>query len=862
MIEPIHVEALRYLPGAGARLVQKTARVRLRVSGNRLVDPGALDWSEILPEQTRPWVAPRSERLSDWLAALTVAIQREARDAVWHGRVLDDDGEHLDLAVPYERESVFKDALQWAWRWLMVSVDSTAYRAWLEEAQAGGLPPNTLRFALAAYQRGWPVRVDGRMLHIGWGAARRMLDSSFSGQTSHLAARTARDKHLTSRLLHEAGLPVPPTARVRDWEGAQHIARQLGWPVVVKPADQDQGTAVAAGIRDETALRAAFDAAARFGSGAVIVEKHIAGDDHRLLVVQGRLLMATRRIPGGVTGDGTRTVAQLIETVNADPRRGTNTRSLLMRLTLDAEALACLVEQDLAPETVPAAGRFVHLRRTANISTGGSAEDVTAWIHPDNRRLAERAARIIGLDIAGVDFLCPDISRSWREVGGAICEVNAQPGFRPHWLGDPGRDINGEILDRLFAQHPPRIPTAAITGTNGKTTTARMLHHIWQTAGKVTGVCTTQGVWVGDERVSEADLAGFPGARIVLNDPSVEAAVLELPRKGLIRFGHPCDRYDVGALLNVQDDHIGVNGIDTLEQMAGLKAEVLERAGQAVVVNAEDARCLAMRMRAGCSRHVLVAREAVNPAVVRHRAEGGEAVYVTLQQGVPWIVLADGLQEIFLMPLHEIPATMNGRLRCNEHNALFAAALAWVQGVPLETIRRAMAGFHNSPEQNPERYNVIDGLPFQVLLDYGHNPDGLRELFELVSRWPVAGQRALVSIVGNRFRHHLETQIPWMLATFDRIYLSQDEAYFQKNAHGFGREDPLGEMLAFAQARIEPELRSGQYLMLSRDYRALLKQGLFSGNPGDLVVLLAESRDVLPLIERYRRQQPVEYHGA
>lgn len=875
---------------------QKTARLTLHITGNLdqwhaqcatyIVRELELE-RQVFPvndAKFEQWLKTLScpsqgiDAFAQGLLSLCAAVQREARDAVLQGvvrhiQVIDPESHFLDIALPYEREAVFKQALQYALRWLMLwgnknatqaqfSDMNQAYRTWLEGAQSVGLSPNTLSFALAAYAKSWPVLQQGSLLHIGWGIGRQSLDSSFTGKTSLLAARTARDKLMTNRLLSQAALPVPTSSRVADWLQAQRTAQQLGWPVVVKPGNQEQGKGVVPGIRDMSTLQRAYEKAATYSPGAVIVEKHIDGEDHRLLVVQGCLLMATRRVPAGVTGDQRQTVAQLIEQVNADPRRGYGKRSLLMKLVLDEEAMACLAEQQLDAQSVPDTGRFVRLRRTANISTGATAQDVTAVIHPDNRLLAERAARAIGLDIAGVDFLCPDITRSWHQVGGAICEVNAQPGFRPHWLGDPGRDINADVLDVLFSKQGPRIPTAAITGTNGKSTTARMLHHIWQTAGKVTGVSTTQGVMVGQNWYTQKNLSGLPGSRLILNDPTVEAAVLEMPRKGLIRFGHPCDRYDVAALLNVQDDHIGVDGIDTLEQMATLKAEVLQRASQAVVLNAEDRLSLQMGQQAGCSRQIWVARGEDNTAVFQHCQTGGEAVFVREKEGKPWIVLAKGLQETMLMPLHDIPATMNGLLKFNESNALFAVALAWVQGVELTVITRAMRGFHNSAEQNPGRYNFVAGLPFQVLVDYGHNPEGLHELFKVASRVPVTGKRVLVSVVGNRFRKHLEAQIPGMVQNFDDIYISQDEGYFQKNAHGFDPQDPLGGMLALAKAMITPNLKHGQKLIVDRSCPALIERAVASLQPGDFVVILAEPIDAMRAIDKYQQGQLGNTHAA
>lgn len=484
---------------------------------------------------------------------------------------------------------------------------------------------------------------------------------------------------------------------------------------------------------------------------------------------------------------------------------------------------------------------------------GGTAVDVTHQIHPDNQALAVRAARVVGLDIAGVDFLCPDIARSWREVGGAICEVNAQPGFRVHWLGDPGRDINGEVVDWLFKDKPARIPTAAITGTNGKSTTAMMLHHIWLTAGKMSGVTTTMGTWVGRELLSQDNLSGQPGGAILLADPAVEAAVIEMPRKGLIVFGHPCDRYDVAALLNVQDDHIGVDGIDSRQDMARLKAEVLERASAAVVINADDPLCLAMRERAGTQRHILVARDAIAPALREHLALGGEGVFAQLHHGTPWVVLAQGAAHTPLMPLAEIPATMNGLLRYNESNALFAAALAWAQGIEAATIRKALGSFANTAQQNPGRYNFIEGFPFQVLLDFAHNPDGVRGLMEVVQQLPVQGRRHLVNVmVGSRFKAHLEDLTQRTAGVFDAFVLSCRPEVVSKSVDWAG-DDPAQAMLAHGHRCLRDLGVPESAIYTTPDPQVALQQALAQARAGDLLVLLAKPWAALPVLQAARK---------
>ena len=878
----VRAKDLRLFAGAMAGLPERTATLtleypaalpdwpalaqRLQARGRALrpQEPlfgvGPHDWPHAFVHEATP---PAS--LAHWVVALTVALQRWARDPVWQGRVVPLGPRAARLALPWAREPVLRGALRFALRylgaWLQpdAAVDASLdaeLEAWLATVQAGGLAPSTQRFAQAAHCRDIPVEAGAGYIQLGWGCHAQRMNSSFTGNTGVIATGLARNKMQTSRCLNDGGIPVPPGALVSSWPAAAKVAEKLGWPVVVKPANLDQGVGVAPDIRELDTLKRAFERAFRLSPRAVIVERHVTGADHRLLVVGGQLRSATLRIPGGVTGDGTATVAELVKRVNAHPWRGSNKRSLLIALRLDDEAQACLDDQGLQPDGVPETGRFVPLRRTANISTGGTPMDVTSQVHPDNRRLAERAARLVGLDIAGVDFLCPDISRSWREVGGAVCEVNAQPGLRVHWLGDMARDINGEIVDWLFRDKPARIPTAAITGTNGKSTVARMLHHIWMTSGQIAGVCTTNGVWVGHELISDRNLSGLPGGKMLLADPAVAAAVIEMPRKGLIYLGHPCDRYDVAALLNVQDDHIGVGGIDTLENMARLKAEVLERASRAVAVNAEDPLCLAMRAHAGAPRHILVARDAATPALRDHRQRGGDAVFAQLHHATPWIVLAAGAAQTPLMPLADIPATMNGMLRFNELNALFATALAWAQGLELETIRSALASFANTPEHNPGRYNFIEGFPFQLLLDYGHNPDGVRELCELVTKLPVTGKRHLASMkLGNRHRRHVDELAPLLAQCFDSFVICTDADYVRRSPDWAGA-DPLQNMLDHWTDCLRAQGVAEAAINTRRDQAAAIRAALTNAQPGDLLVLLAEPWVALPILKAAVSESP------
>lgn len=808
--------------------------------------------------------------IMDWVVALCVAFQRWARDPAWQGQVVELTGDSAQLALPWFRQDVFDSAMQLALRHIMIHYEPPLERQeksvalahdlehWLQSVQANGLAVNALRFALAAAQRDIPMKIGTGFVQLGWGSQSERMDNSFTNRTSNLASRLARDKTLSKQLLWYSGIPTSQGIWTHSVDQALEFSRNVGWPLVVKPSSLDGGVAVTAKIQDESELRAAFVKAANAVQGLVIVERHIEGNDYRLLVVGGKLFAATQRVHGGIVGDGRHTVRQLVDVANQNPLRGRDPQSQLIALDLDDEALICLRQQSLTPESLPLAHQSVYLRRTANISTGGTSVDVSHLVHPDNRDLAVRAARLTGLDIAGIDLICPDISRSWHEIGGVVCEVNAQPGFRVHWLGAPERDFNGEVIDWLFANKKARIPTAAITGTNGKTTVSRMLHHLWRCAGKYAGVTTTQGVWIGDEHVSKDNLSGVPGANLLLDDPAVEAAIIEMPRKGLIYFGHPCDRYDVAALLNIQNDHIGVDGIQSLEEMARLKAQVLERATEAVVVNAQDQLTLAMLQHSTAPRRILVSAQDDAPALLAHLATGGEGLTLQMHQGEHWIAHAQGPHITFVLPIKDVPATVGGSYRFNCVNALFAVALAWAQGLPLDVIRQGMSSFQNDTRHNIGRCNFIDGLPCTTVLDFGHNPDGFEEFFNFVSALPRTGQLRLACMnLGNRHRQHLELAAPLIARHFDHVVLSNDPEYVRQNPDYAG-PDPLSSMLQAGELALRNAGLGTDALLVEADRVQALETALSLASAGDVLVVLAEYEIALPVFEAFKlRSAPI-----
>ncbi|MBN2809145.1 MAG: cyanophycin synthetase [Deltaproteobacteria bacterium] len=718
------IKNLHFYPGCQARLGEPSALLNLHWQGQAAVSVTP----EALSARLRPWFAGsglpdfftdvRDFLLADAepfdlgaaFAALAAIMQLLAYQPVGRAQVLSRGEDRVQVAIPWREQEVFKGAVKFALSWLMrlsgaeMAVAEVAedhsFTQWLQNLRLYGLSPNSLSFVRAARRRRLPVQVFSEgVIQLGWGVGQLRLEGCFTDRTGNLATRLVRNKYTANKALARNGVPVPPTRLVSDLAGALKAATELVWPVVLKPVARDQGEGVTPGIKDENQLQRALAAIHALGDKSALLEKHVAGDDYRLLVAGGKLIVATRRRPGGVEGDGRQTVSELLVQVNGDPRRGQQKRSLLKNLILDDEALSLLAEQGLQTGSVPLAGHFVCLRRTANISTGGTAEDVTGIIHPDNKALAERVARIVGLDVAGVDFLTPDISRPWHEVGGYICEVNACPGLRPHWLADPERDLNGEILDWLIRERGGRIPTAAITGSRGTTLVARLLHHLWQCSGKQAGASTTQGVWIGSERILPKNLSGYPGGSIILNDPAVEVAIMEMSSPVLLQYGHPCDIYDVVALLDLQDEPLEASGRKASGRTPftvdlQIQIQALARARQAVVLNVDALPSLeALPVRIVAPRRLLVSRSPEPAPVQAHLRRGGEIVTLTTSADQLWITLVRGQKGQLVLPVNELDLPPEGQNQDYLVKVMFAVALAWAQGLDMQIVRSGLRSY-------------------------------------------------------------------------------------------------------------------------------------------------------------------------
>lgn len=699
-----------------------------------------------------------------------------------------------------------------------------------------GLGPTTGSIVAEAKRRGIPVmRLDDRsLIQLGWGRRQQRIRASITGRTSFIGVDTASDKDLTKSLLATAGVPVPRGGIVRTADEAVEEARRLPGPVVVKPLDGNHGRGVTTNLTDPDDIRRAFELAAKI-SPRVVVEQHLQGNDHRILVVDGELVAVAERVAAHVVGDGRRTIAELIEEVNRDPRRGEGHEQVLTRIKVDDHVRRRLATEGLTLESVPEAGRTVFLRDTANLSTGGTAVDRTDDIHPDNACIAVRAAMTLGLDIAGIDFVCPDISRSAREIGGGVVEVNAAPGFRMHLQPTVGRPrpVAPAVVKMLFPEgETGRIPIYAVTGTNGKSTTVRMLAHILRQSGKTVGLTTTSGVYVNSELILKADASGPKSARMVLRDPLVDAAVFEVARGGLLREGLAFDRCDVGAVTNIAPDHLGVKGIDTVQDLAWVKSVVVENVADdgVSVLNADDVLTARMRRRAGGRICFFSLRGGADmPAFLReHVDEGGMAVVLEREAGE--IVAYHKGRRRMLMGAAEIPATLGGLAEFNVQNALTAAAMAIGGGASLDTVRLALATFGTSYEQNPGRLNIFDGHGFRVIMDYAHNAAGLLALRELLVKLrPMYGRQiGMVTVPGDRRDEDIREMGEVAAMTFD-------EVVFREDPSRRGRAE--GEIITLL---VEGARRAGideRRIHRVADELAAATACMAMARPGDLVIL-------------------------
>jgi cyanophycin synthetase len=784
----------------------------------------------------------RGTYLAHILEHVAIELQSLAGDEVGFGRTREtsEDGVYK-VALEYLEEEVGRRTLALARDLCLAAVHDRSFdvAATVKElrvlAEQVRLGPSTASIVRAAIARGIPARRlnTGSLVQLGFGAKQRRILAAETDRTGAIAESIAQDKELTRSFLRAVGVPVPEGRPVESADDAIAAAEEIGYPIVVKPQYGNQGRGVATNLQTPDEVRAAYDAAL-LEEPTVVVEKHAPGDDYRLLVVGDRVVAAARREPAQVTGDGAHTIKELIEIVNQDPRRGEDHATCLSKIPLDAIALSVVASQGYTPQSIPEAGVRVLIRRNANLSTGGTATDVTDRVHPLVAARAIDAARVIGLDIAGVDVVADDIASPLEEQGGVVVEVNAAPGLRMHLEPSSGtpRNVGEAIVDLLF---PPgetgRIPVVAVTGVNGKTTTTRLIAHLLsQTRKKVAYTCT-EGIYLENRRIDAGDCSGPQSAQNVLLNPQVEAAVLETARGGILRAGLGFDRCDVSVVTNIgEGDHLGLSDIETLDKLARVKRTIVEatHTSGTAVLNAADPLVAEMAEYAPASV-LFFARLPDHPVLVEHVAKGGRSVTVCDGE----IVLCEGERQVPLMPLARVPLTHGGRIAFQVENVLAAVGAAWSMGLAREAIRAGLETFGADMQTLPGRFNLLEIHGATVIVDYGHNVSSLTAMIEAIEQFPHARRIAVYTAAGDRRDCDMVRQGELLAGAFDKVFLYEDQ-YVR------GRKE--GEIIRL--------LRQGA---TATDCRCEIKEvkGVFpaiemaldSARPGDLILVQCDTVD-------------------
>jgi cyanophycin synthetase len=693
------------------------------------------------------------------------------------------------------------------------------------------LGPSTGSIVQAAVARGIPYRrlTEGSLVQFGWGSKQRRIQAAETDLTSAVAEAIAQDKELTKTLLRAAGVPVPLGRSVNDAEDAWLAAREIGGLVVVKPRDGNQGKGVAVKLRTKEEVQAAFKVAYEI-SDDVMVERYLPGHDYRFLVIGDKLVAAARREPPLVIGDGRLTIRQLVEKVNADPRRGTGHATSLTKIRFDEIAIATLEKQGFSAESVPPKGKRVILRNNANLSTGGTATDVTDDVHPEVAERAIAAAKNIGLDICGVDVVCENVLEPLEAQSGGIVECNAAPGLRMHLQPSfgKGRPVGEAIIANMFKPgENGRIPVVAVAGTNGKTTTVRLTAHLLGVAGNTVGMTNSDGVYVGKRRIDTGDCSGPRSARNILLHPDVDAAVFETARGGVLREGLAFDRCDVAVVTNIgMGDHLGLSYISTVEDLAVVKRVIVQNVAPhgTAVLNAADP--MVVKMAGACPGSVMFfAVDPANHVLATHRAQGRKVVFV---DGGDIVAFEGG--EKFRVSLAGIPITRNGTISFQIENAMASLAAGWALGLDVETIRKGMATFVNDAATAPGRFNVFDYKGATLIADYGHNPDAILALVQAVESMPAKRRSVVISGAGDRRDEDIREQTRILGKVFDDVVLYQDEC--QR-----GRAD--GEVLALLREGLEGAPRTRDVCEIRGEFLAI-DTALGKLDNGDLCLILID----------------------
>ena len=785
----------------------------------------------------RPAGRPDAISLAHVLETTALALQAQAGCPVTFSRTAQTvDAGTYQVVAEYSEEAVGRLAFELAEQLVQAALNQgefdidAAIHQLRELDEDVRLGPSTGSIVNAAIVRGIPYRrlTEGSLVQFGWGSKQRRIWAAEVDSTSAVSEAIAQDKDLSKRLLASAGVPVPIGRPVTDVDDAWAVAQEIGLPVVCKPQDGNQGKGVTVNIVSREHLDIAYKAADEIGT--VMVEKYLPGNDFRLLVVGDKLVAASRRDPPHVIGDGKLTVRELVDKVNSDPRRGEGHATSLTKIRFDDIAVARLNVQGLTPESVPDKGQRVILRNNANLSTGGTATDVTDDVHPDVAARAVAAALTIGLDICGVDVLAESIHKPLEQQNGGIVEVNAAPGLRMHLSPSygKGRPVGEAMINHLYKPGDDgRIPVVAVTGTNGKTTTARLSAHLFASSGLRVGMTNTDGVYVNGRQIDSGDCSGPKSARNVLMHPDVDAAVFETARGGLLREGLAFDRCQVAVVTNIgAGDHLGLNYITTVEDLAVLKRVIVMNVAPHgyAVLNAADPIVAAMAPK--CPGGVIFfAADHHDPVLTAHRAQGKRTISVDGDH----IVASEGAWRETIA-LRDIPITRGGRIGFQVDNAMAAIGAAWGCGMAWDAIRRGVASFANDADNAPGRFNVMEHKGATVIADYGHNPDAMRALVSAVNALPGKKRSVVISGAGDRRDEDIREQTAILGEAFDEVILYQD-------ACQRGRED--GEVLALLREGLKGASRAKHVEEIHGEFNAI-DAALDKLQAGDLCLVLVD----------------------
>ena len=801
-----------------------------------------VSWLPTLEVPVRELHEPDAQTLASLLQLITLHLQSRTDLQVTFGKVMPtSEPRVLRIITQFDEEAVARAAFQLARRiidaalWGQVLDVNAAILELSDLANEVCLGPSTRAMVDAAKLRGIPVRrlTSGSLVQLGWGVKQKKILAAATSQTSAISEDIVQDKDLTRRLLNEVGLPVPQGRPVKSADDAWAAANEIGLPVVVKPLDGNQGRGVALNLYTREQIATAYEAAFA-ESDSVLVEQFAEGDDYRVLVIGRELIAASRRHPAHVIGDGERSIQELIAEKNRDPRRASDHAAALSKIRIDAVAMAVLAEQDCTPESVPEKGRMILIRRNANLSTGGTAVDCTAEVHPTICAAAVEAAQTVGLDICGIDMIAPDISAPLSPRNGVIIELNARPGLRMHLYPSEGeaRPVGKAVIDTMFAADcNGRIPIVAVTGVNGKTTTARFIAHLLTQNGWRVGLTSTDGVFVGSRMIDSGDCSGPKSARSILSFPLCDAAILETARGGILREGLAFDHCDVAVVTNIgAGDHLGINEIDTAEQLAEVKqciVAAVSATGMAVL-NAADP--LVVKMAETYPRKtIFFALDEDSAVISRHRFQGERVIFVRSGQ----IIRATGPKEDVFMPLSEIPLTLGGLIGFQIENTLASVAAAWALEINDDLIRQGARTFIPSMDQNAGRFNVLDLNGVTVIVDYGHNVDALRALLDGLRAFTNQRRIVVYTSAGDRRDSDIIEQGRMLAAEFDEVWLFEGD-YVR------GRES--GEIMRLIATGFESAPRTKRIKCIQGHLKAV-DLALASAKPGDLVMIQADTAD-------------------